>query len=140
MRTNDVILRTAVKVIVIIIIIFSLFLLFAGHNNPGGGFIGGLLMASALVLLTIAFDLRTIRQMIPINFRVLTATGLLIALLTGAGSFVFGAPFLKHVYTYVQLPLLGKTAFHTAVLFDIGVYVAVVGVTMTILLTIGEDE
>lgn len=140
MRANDVILRTAVKVIGFIILAFSAFLFFAGHNNPGGGFIGGLMTAAALVLLTISFDLKTIQSVLPVNFRKVTATGLLIAALTGMGSFVFGAPFLSHAFGYFDLPLLGHTELATAVLFDLGVYLSVVGVTMTIILSIGEDQ
>ena len=140
MKANDVILQTAAKIIVFIILTFSAFLFLAGHNNPGGGFIGGLMTASALVLLALAFDLQTIRNVVPINFRVLTAAGLLIAVLTGAGSFIFGAPFLSHTFGHFDLPLFGDTELATAVLFDLGVYMAVVGVTMTIILTIGEDR
>jgi monovalent cation:proton antiporter len=140
MKTNDVILQTAAKIVVFIILTFSLFLFFAGHNNPGGGFIGGLMTAGALVLLALAFDLETIRKVIPLDFRRITAFGLLLAVLTGVGSFLFGAPFLSHTFTHYELPLLGETELATAVLFDLGVYLAVVGVTMTIILSIGEDR
>jgi monovalent cation:proton antiporter len=139
MKTNDVILQSATKVIVFIVLTFSGYLFFAGHNNPGGGFIGGLMTAAALVLLALAFDAKTIRTIIPVDFTKMTAVGLLLALLTGAGSMLFRMPFLSHVYDYKELPLFGKTALHTAVLFDLGVYLAVVGVTMTIILSIGED-
>ncbi len=140
MKSNDVILQTAAKVVVFIILSFSVYLFFAGHNNPGGGFIGGLMTASALVLLALAFDLETIRKVIPLNFRIITASGLLIAVLTGIGSFVFGAPFLSHTFGHFDLPFLGDTELATAVLFDLGVYLSVVGVTMTIILSIGEDR
>lgn len=140
MRSNDVILRTVSKVVVFIIITFSWHLFFAGHNNPGGGFIGGLMTSSALLLLAIAFDIETVRRFIPFNFRKMTAVGLLLALLTGTGSFVFGAPFLSHSFGHFQLPVFGDTELATAVLFDLGVYFAVIGVTMTILLSIGEDR
>jgi monovalent cation:proton antiporter len=140
MKTNDVILQTAAKVVVFIILTFSAFLFFAGHNNPGGGFIGGLMTAAGVVLLALSFDSKTIRTIIPVDFTKVTAVGLLLALATGAGSLLFKVPFLSHVYDYKELPLFGKTALHTAVLFDLGVYLAVVGVTMTIILSIGEDN
>ncbi|WP_281888936.1 Na(+)/H(+) antiporter subunit B [Paenibacillus sp. YYML68] len=140
MRANDVILRTAAKVLVFIILTVSASLFFAGHNHPGGGFIGGLVTASALVLLALAFGIETVRKAVPFNFRIVTALGLLIAALTGAGSFLLGVPFLSHAFGYFQLPLLGKTELATAVLFDLGVYLGVVGVTMTIILSIGEDR
>jgi monovalent cation:proton antiporter len=139
-KTNDVILQTVTKIVVFIILAFSAFLFFAGHNDPGGGFIGGLMTASALVLLAMAFDLNTIRTALPINFRILTGLGLLTAVLTGAGSFLFHEPFLSHTFAYKVLPLLGEKELATAVLFDLGVYMSVVGVTMTIILSIGEDR
>ncbi|MGO4371226.1 MnhB domain-containing protein, partial [Paenibacillus sp. MCAF20] len=112
----------------------------AGHHHPGGGFIGGLMTASALVLMAMAFGIKAIETIIPIDYRRLTAVGLTVALLTGIGSFVFGLPFLSHSFGYFQLPLLGETELATALLFDLGVYLTVVGITMTILLSIGRDE
>lgn len=139
-RSNDVILRTLSKVIVIIIVTFSVYLFFAGHNNPGGGFIGALMTSAALVLMAIAFGLDTVKKILPVNYRMITAVGLLIAILTGAGSFAFGAPFLSHAFGHFDLPVMGDTELATAVLFDLGVYLAVVGVTMNIIITIRGDE
>ncbi|WP_227551415.1 Na(+)/H(+) antiporter subunit B [Metabacillus sediminilitoris] len=139
-KTNDLILQTATKVVVFIIILFSWHLFFSGHYTPGGGFIGGLLTSGAIVLLLLAFDLKTVLAFLPIDYIKMTATGLLIALLTGVGSFFFDAPFLTHTFSYVDLPILGTTSLATAVLFDLGVYLVVIGVTMTIIQTIGETE
>ncbi|WP_068775832.1 Na+/H+ antiporter subunit A [Paenibacillus sp. FJAT-26967] len=139
-RSNDVILRTASKVVVFIILTFSWYLFFAGHNDPGGGFIGALMTSAALVLLSIAFGMRMIRTILPVDFRKLTAVGLLLALLTGIGSLVLDVPFLSHSFGYFDLPLLGKTELATALLFDLGVYLTVVGITMTIIFTIGRDN
>lgn len=140
MRTNDVILQTVTKVVVFIILAFAAYLFFAGHNEPGGGFIAGLVASGALVLLAMAFGIETVHRALPINFRMMTGAGLLIAVLTGIGSFVFGQPFLSHTFTHRVLPILGDTELATAVLFDLGVLLTVVGVTMTILLSIGEDR
>lgn len=139
-KTNDVIFQTATKIIVFIIILYSLHLFFSGHYTPGGGFIGGLMTAGALVLLLLAFDIKTVVNTLQLDYIKLTATGLLIAVLTGIGSFFFKVPFLTHTFSYVELPFLGETALATAVLFDLGVYLVVIGVTMTIIQTIGETE
>ncbi|WP_020615850.1 Na(+)/H(+) antiporter subunit B [Paenibacillus daejeonensis] len=139
-RTDDVVLQTTSQVTVFIIITFSAFLFLAGHNNPGGGFIGGLMSAAALVLLALSYDLKTVKQALPVNFHYMTATGMLIAIFSGMGSFVFDAPFLSQAYDYFDLPLLGNVELATAMVFDLGVYLAVVGVTMTIILSIGEDR
>lgn len=96
--------------------------------------------SAALVLLSMAFGMDMTRKIVPFEFRKVTATGLAIALLTGIGSFAFDAPFLSHSFGYFNLPLLGETELATAVLFDLGVYLAVVGVTMTIINSIGRDN
>lgn len=140
MRTNDVMLQSATKVVTFIILMFAVHIFFAGHYTPGGGFVGGLLTASAIVLLMLAFDLETVKKILPVNYVFMTATGLLIALATASASIIFDVPFFTHAYDYFNLPLFGKTSLHSAALFDLGVYLVVVGVTMTIIQTIGEDE
>ncbi|MEK5331627.1 MULTISPECIES: Na(+)/H(+) antiporter subunit B [unclassified Lysinibacillus] len=140
MKTNDVIIQFTAKIVFFIIFFFSIHIFLAGHYTPGGGFVGGLLTSSAIVLLVLAFDLNTVRNVLPINYTYLTATGLLLALATAAFPMFLGKPFFTHFFDYFELPLLGKQSLHTAMLFDSGVYLVVVGVTMTIIQTIGEDE
>jgi len=140
MRTNDVMLRTATKVVTFIILMFAVHIFFAGHYTPGGGFVGGLLTASAIVLLMLAFDIKTVKNIIPFNYVVMTSIGLILSIATAGASIFFNVPFFTHAYDYFDLPLLGKTSLHSAALFDLGVYLVVVGVTMTIIQTIGEDE
>ncbi|HAQ07060.1 MAG TPA: Na(+)/H(+) antiporter subunit B [Bacillus bacterium] len=140
MKTNDVILQTVTKLTLYVIILFSIHLFFAGHYYPGGGFIGGLMTSGAIVLLLLAFDIKTVQTILPIDYIKVTAVGLLIAVATGAGALFVDMPFLTHAFTYAELPILGKTSLHTAVLFDTGVYLVVIGVTMTIIQTIGESE
>jgi multicomponent Na+:H+ antiporter subunit B len=139
-RTNDVILQTLTAVVTFIIILFSIQLFFAGHYHPGGGFIAGLMTSGAIVLLLLAFDIKTVKEMISINYKILIGIGLLFAVGTGIGGVIFDVPFLTHAYHYFHLPLLGETSLHTAVLFDLGVYLVVIGTTMTIIETIGESE
>ncbi|ARK31346.1 Na(+)/H(+) antiporter subunit B [Halalkalibacter krulwichiae] len=140
MKQNDVILHTVTKVSTFIILTFSIYLFFAGHHNPGGGFIGGLVTASALVLLYLAFDLETVREHIPVDFKKVAGVGVLIAVLSGVGSLFVDAPFLSHTFDYFDLPVFGKTELATSVIFDVGVALAVIGTAMTIILSISEDE
>ncbi|MGP4079739.1 Na(+)/H(+) antiporter subunit B [Pseudalkalibacillus sp. R45] len=140
MRSNDIILKTTSTIIVFVILAFSVNLFLAGHNAPGGGFIGGLMAAGAFILLYISFGLKTMEKVLRVNFRYFIAAGLLIAFATGIGSFIFGQPFLSHTFGHFHLPLLGERELATAVLFDLGVYLTVIGVTMTIILTIAEDR
>jgi len=140
MKFTDVYLQTASKILVFIIMTFSIYVLFAGHHNPGGGFIGGLITSSALVLLYIAFDLQSVRDIIPVDFIKLAAMGVVIAVLTGVASLIYGVPFLTQSETEVHLPLLGETHLASALAFDLGVYMAVIGTTMTIITSISEDD
>ncbi|MBA4536035.1 Na(+)/H(+) antiporter subunit B [Bacillus aquiflavi] len=140
MKSNDIILQTITKVTLFVIILFSIHLFFAGHYYPGGGFIGGLMTSGAIVLLLLAYDLKTVAKILPVDFKIVAAVGLLFAVGTGAGSLLFNVPFLTHAFGDMNIPLLGETSLHTATLFDLGVYLVVIGVTMTIIQTIGESE
>lgn len=139
MKPNDMILQTVTRVAVYIILTFSVYLFLAGHHEPGGGFVGGLMVACAVTLLFLAFDVKTVRDGFPVDFKALAAAGVLLAVCTGMGSFLFGAPFLSHVFGTVYLPFIGETELATAVLFDVGVALAVFGTAMSIIYTISED-
>ncbi|WP_043930358.1 Na(+)/H(+) antiporter subunit B [Bacillus sp. EB01] len=139
-KVNNIILETSLKVLLFIIALYSVYIFTAGHYYPGGGFIGGLMTSGAIVLLLITYDIETVAKILPINYRFLTAIGLLIAIATSAGAMLFNVPFLTHVFTDVHLPVIGELSLHTATLFDLGVYFVVIGVTMTIIQTIGGDE
>lgn len=138
-KWNDVILETVTKLVVFIILTFGIELFFSGHNNPGGGFIGGLVLSSAIVLLFLVYDIETVLKGIPIDFKKVAAIGAIIVVLTGLGSILFGASFLTQAFGYFQLPIVGKTELATVVLFEIGVALAVIGTVVTIILTISED-
>ena len=140
MKANNLILQFTSKIVFYMIFFFSVHIFFAGHYTPGGGFVGGLLTSSAIVLLILAYDLKTVQNVLPINYTYMTATGLILALGTAAFPMFLGDPFFTHYFDYFNLPLIGKTSLHTAALFDLGVFLVVVGVTMTIIQTIGEDE
>ena len=140
MKTNNLILETATRIILFVIVLFSIYMFFAGHYEPGGGFIGGLMTSAAIVLLLLSSDIKTVTQILPFDYKRVIALGLLFAAATATGGLLFGKPLLTHWYTYVNLPVLGELSLHTAVLFDIGVYLVVIGTTMTIIQTIGESD
>lgn len=137
---NDLILRTMTQLIAFILLGFSVYLFFAGHNSPGGGFIGGLMTAAAFILMYITYGFDNMSKVLPINFRAVLTIGLLVATLSGIGAFVFGEPFLTQTFGYFNLPIMGETELATAMIFDLGVYLTVVGVTMTIILTIATNQ
>lgn len=125
--------------VVFIILTLGVYIFFAGHNNPGGGFVGGLVLASALVLLYLAFDIETVHKGIPFDFKMIAALGAFIAVATGIGSLFFHAPFLSQTLASFHVPLVGNFEISTVTIFEAGVALAVVGVVITIILSISED-
>ena len=139
MKINEVILQSITKVVVFIILTLALYLFFSGHQAPGGGFVGGLVLASSLVLLLLAFDIETVKHGLPVDFKLVGATGAAIVVLTGLGAIVFGEAFLKQTLLSFPLPLYGTIQFSTVTIFETGVALTVVGVVVTIILSIAED-
>jgi multicomponent K+:H+ antiporter subunit A len=118
----------------------SLFIFLRGHNEPGGGFVAGLVTAVALVLQYFGSGGTFARPRLPLNGRVIAAAGLLVAGATGAGAWLFGLPFLTSAHGHVQLPLIGDLHLATAIAFDLGVYLTVVGGVMLILTLLGSGD
>lgn len=139
-KPDDVILRTVTKVSVFIIFTFAVNLFFSGHHHPGGGFIGGLTFAAGLILMYLTFDIETVKKHIPIDFKVIAAVGVLIAVFTGVAGMLFDKPFLTQAFDYFDLPIFGESELASAVLFDVGVALAVIGTAVTIILSISEDR
>jgi multicomponent Na+:H+ antiporter subunit B len=133
-------LHTLSRVVTFLILTFSIYLFFAGHNNPGGGFIGGLMTACALLLMYIGFDMKSMKKALPFNYTSIIAIGLLLSIATGVSSMLFGYPFLTQFFEYYQLPILGETELTTALPFDLGIYLVVVGITLLTILTVAEDD
>lgn len=140
MRINDVILRTVVRFVVFIILTLAIYLFFAGHYSPGGGFIGGLVIASAFVLLYVTFDIEKVQKGIPVDFKKVAALGVFLAVGTGFGAVLFGADFLTQTAQKFHIPLLGDKELGTVMIFELGVALTVVGVVMTIIVSIAEGD
>ncbi|MFC3750294.1 MULTISPECIES: Na(+)/H(+) antiporter subunit B [Bacillales] len=140
MKPNDVILKSVTRVAAVIILTFSIYLFMNGHHHPGGGFIGGLSMASSIVLLYLSFGVEKVRENIRVDFKKLSAVGVLIAVATGTVSVVFGKPFLTQTFGHFDLPIFGDTELASALIFDTGVALAVIGTAVNIILSISEDR
>lgn len=139
-KPNDLLIRSVTNVAVVIIFTFAINLFVSGHHYPGGGFIGGLAFASGVILLFVTYDIESVRKNMPVDFKVLAAVGVLIAVLTGVGGMVLDKPFLSQAFGYFEIPIFGKTELATAVVFDIGVALAVIGTALTIIMSIGDDR
>src|SRR5690625_6865855 len=79
LKQNNVILKTTTSLIAFILLGFAVYLLFAGHDSPGGGFVGGLMTSAAIILLYMAYGIKNVNKIIPIDFKVLIPIGLLLA-------------------------------------------------------------
>jgi len=139
LKINEVILQSISKIVVFIILTLALYLFFSGHHAPGGGFIGGLVLASAFVLILLAYDIETLKQGIPIDFKLVAATGSLLVLLSGILSIVFGHTFLYQSFVFLNIPVYGEVELSSVTFFELGVALTVLGVVVTIILSISED-
>ncbi len=119
-------------------LLVSVYIFLRGHNLPGGGFIAGLITAIAFILQYIAHGSNWIAERFDVNYRKIIATGIAISLATGVGSWFFGKPFLTSWFDYFDIPLVGKTELASAIAFDLGVYITVVGATLMILASLGK--
>lgn len=125
---NDPILRTVAQPAFALMAMFTLLLFWRGHQLPGGGFSGGAMMVCALLLHRIA----TGQGAVEFNFARLIPTGLAIAFVTGLVPFLVNGFFLQSDYGYLTTALTGKFEWATAMAFDLGVFLLVVGGGMTI--------
>ena len=119
-------------------LVVSVYILLRGHNAPGGGFVAGLITSVALVLQYMAHGSPWAASRLRVDYARLAAAGLLVAGATGAGAWWFGKPFLTSAHAEPVVPGLGALALASAAVFDIGVYLAVVGTTMLALVSLAS--
>ena len=126
---NSLILQAATRVLMPLMLLFALFMLARGHNEPGGGFVAGLVVAAAYALQAFAFGVPAARKALLVDPEKLLGVGLLVALFTGLSAWTMGHPFL----TAMWWAGLGSPLF-----FDIGVFLVVIGVVLTMTFTLAE--
>lgn len=132
------ILATATRLVQPLLLLFSVFVLVRGHNAPGGGFAGGLVAAIAFTLIVIAEDAASAQRALRVSPRALFGFGLLLAAVSGVIGAVFEGDFLGAVYLDVPALAGGRLELSTPFLFDLGVYLTVIGVTLTMVFTLAE--
>ena len=135
---SSLILRTATRVLMPLLITLAVFLLLRGHNEPGGGFVAGLVIAIAFVLLLLADGVAVARSALLIAPRPLLGIGLLIALASALFPVALGKPFLTACWTRLG-PAEWELSVGTPLLFDIGVCLVVIGVVLTMIFNLAED-
>jgi len=134
----SIILSTASRYLLILLLMFSVFLLLRGHNEPGGGFTGGLVAAAAYALYFIANGIDAARTIVRFDPLRIVAAGLLIAIASTFPSLLTGKPFMTGVWINTGIPLIGKVG--SPLLFDLGVYFLVLGIALTIIFSLAEED
>jgi multicomponent Na+:H+ antiporter subunit A len=132
-------LEVIVRILFHTIIIVSLYLLFAGHNLPGGGFAGGLVAGMALVMRYVAGGRYELGAAAPTDAGRLLGVGMTIAVACAIVPLLFGAPPLKSAFFEAELPVLGHVEFVTSTIFDVGVYLVVIGLVLDVLRSLGAE-
>ena len=137
---HPLILVVAARIFLPLALTVAVFIFLRGHNEPGGGFIAGLIVAIALIMQYLASGFAWAAQRARIDSQAMIGAGVAIAGLAGLASLFYGWPFLTSTYTYVDLPLIGEIEIASAVAFDLGVFLTVVGVVMLSLAQISRVE
>jgi len=137
MRT--VIFRSIAPYLTSLMVLFSVFVLLRGHNEPGGGFIGGLIAASALAIYGIACGVAPVRRAIYFHPMAIAAFGLFMAAMAGVLSVFAGVPYMSGLWIYPHI-FGAEVALSSVLVFDVGVYLVVVGAISSIALALEERD
>jgi multicomponent Na+:H+ antiporter subunit B len=131
------IFKTATSFLLPLLLLFSIFVLLRGHYQPGGGFVGGIIAAIAFVLHAFANGLKNTRKLLRVKPKSLMPVGLALAIFSAILPLFQGLPIMTGLWLNEPLPVIGLVG--TALLFDLGVYIVVLGVALTIIFTISES-
>ena len=131
------IFKTASNYLLPVLLVFSIFILLRGHYLPGGGFVGGLIAAIAFILHAFANGLEDTKHLLRMHPGFLMPVGLALAFISGLAPLLVDLPFMTGLWVPAEIPILG--AVGSALFFDTGVYLVVLGVALTIIFTISES-
>lgn len=136
---KSLILQITMRSLLPILLLYSVFLFLRGHNYSGGGFIGGLVASGAFALYALAFDASELRKLIHVEVKSLISAGLLLVFIAGTLPLFLQEPFLTGAWFKFEVPRYGELHVGTPLLFDLGVYLAVIGASLTILINLMEE-
>lgn len=137
---NTLILRTVAPILTSLMVIYSIIVLLSGHNQPGGGFIGGLIAASAFALYGIACGVGPVRRALYFHPISISAFGMFLAALSGLPSLVKQVPYLTGLWWFPEIAKGVELPLSTPLVFDIGVWLVVVGSLVCIALALEEKD
>jgi multicomponent K+:H+ antiporter subunit A len=123
-----------------VMVALAFYLFIRGHDMPGGGFAAGITLSIALILQYMALGTRKLEDRLRVRPIRWIGMGLLIAMGTGVGALLFGYPFLTSSFDYLKLPVFGSVPMASALLFDLGVFVLVVGATALVLVALAHQS
>lgn len=137
---NSIILQGATRLLVALILLFSVYMLLRGHNQPGGGFIAGLIAAAAFILYALAWGLAAARTSLRVAPARLAAGGVLLAALSGVPGALWGEPPFTGLWLFLGGGASDKgVPLSTVLLFDVGIYLAVLGSVLTLFFALEEN-
>jgi multicomponent Na+:H+ antiporter subunit A len=137
-REIDLVEPSAV-VIFYAVMVASMYLVFAGHNHPGGGFVGGLVAGGGIAVRYVVGGIDDVRHLARVRPWTILGTGVLTAASTAAVPIVFGGAALESRTWELDLPVFGHVAVSTVTVFDLGVYVAVIGLVLMVFEAFGDE-
>ena len=136
--SHPVIMQTLMRLLLPVMLLVAIYIFLRGHNLPGGGFIAGLIAAVALIVQYLANGIEWTSKRLNFDKHFLIGSGVIIAAFTGVVSMLLDYPFLTSTFTYLNWPIVGKFEIASAIAFDLGVFLVVVGATVMILIQIGK--
>lgn len=142
MKTGEsYIFRAIGSLLFFLINVFAVYLLLRGHNLPGGGFIGGLGSALSLIMLSLAFGVQRTQQILRVDPVRLAVAGLALSVGVALLPLLVGEPLLRHFHLkFEHLPVLGTVEFGTPLVFDVGVFLVVVGVAAKLIFVLARPN
>ena len=134
------VLDQSIKVLYQSILVLALYFLFVGHNLPGGGFVGGLTAGAAVSLRYVSGGANAVRSTFRAPSHVILGVGLTLSAVTAIVPVVLGGAVLEHGEFETKLPIFGKVKFVSALPFDIGVFLVVIGLVLMAFAAFGDDD
>jgi len=139
-RPRSLILQTMARLLLPLQLLFSVFMLLRGHDLPGGGFIAGLVASAGFVLFLFAFGIPATRGLLGVDPRSVAGTGLLLAVASVLPGPLSGQPAFTAQWWEPVIPLVGAVKIGSPIIFDVGVYLTVIGALLTIVVSLAEAE
>jgi multicomponent Na+:H+ antiporter subunit B len=138
--TDSIFFKFVARVMAPVLVMFSVFLLMRGHNEPGGGFVGGLVAAGSIVLMALAYGPDEVRRRLRIDFLRAMFVGIVLSVAAGVVGMILGNSFQQGFWWTINLRGIAQIEISTALIFDIGVYIVILGVTSSIVMAMADES